>query len=326
MINQGSIIETPRLILRQWQEKDREPFAALNADPDVMRYFPSLLIREESDAFIDKSMTKIRERRFGFFAVEEKASGRLIGLIGLDIPSDDFPCSPCMEIGWRLAKEFWGRGYATEGAHACLEYAFAKLGRNEIVAFTSTLNQPSIRVMQRLGMASDPSENFLNPRVEDGHPLQEHVLYRLKKEDFINVRLVASEQEMAACFSIRHAVFILGQNVPVALEVDGLDPECRQYLLEYGGLPIGTARVRFVEGTTVKIERVAVDTKHQGKGFGKQLMDFILRDLKQNTSAQKAILGAQLEVISFYESLGFKAYGDVFLDAGIKHKMMKLAF
>lgn len=177
-------IESERLVLREWNDKDIEPFVNLNSDPDVMRFFPKLLTANESKLFILKSNSILQEKQFGLWAVEVKNSSDFIGFIGLAEPDFEAPFMPCIEIGWRLAKKFWGKGYATEGALRVLQYAFKDLQLNEVVSFTSELNIPSVRVMERIGMKRDAKEDFKHPRVEPGHRLEKHVLYRLKKNDF----------------------------------------------------------------------------------------------------------------------------------------------
>jgi RimJ/RimL family protein N-acetyltransferase len=173
--------ETERLRLRQWIESDREPFARLNADPRVMEFFPSILDRAASDAGIDRAQAKIAERGWGFWAVESKQNRQFIGFVGLEIPTADLPFSPCVEIGWRLAFEYWGKGYATEAAKAVLKVGFDRLELPEIVSFTTIDNHRSSAVMERLGMTRD-AETFEHPSLPAGHPLREHCLYRLSRE------------------------------------------------------------------------------------------------------------------------------------------------
>lgn len=175
--------ETARLKLRQWRATDRGPFAALNADPRVMECFPAPLARAASDAMADRCQTLIAERGWGFWAVEERAGGRFIGFVGLNVPSADLPFSPCVEIGWRLARPFWGQGLATEAAAAALHVGFEHLDLAGIVAFTATGNTRSRAVMTRLGM--EPSaDTFLHPAVPADSPLREHCLYRLSRESW----------------------------------------------------------------------------------------------------------------------------------------------
>ncbi len=175
-------IETERLHLRQWIESDREPFARLNADPQVMEFFPSILDRAASDGMIDRMQAKIAERGWGFWAVESKQDRQFIGFVGLQTPKADFPFSPCVEIGWRLAFEYWGKGYATEAAQSALKVGFELLELAEIVSFTAMNNNRSSAVMERLGMNNRETETFEHPSLPVGHPLREHCLYRLSRE------------------------------------------------------------------------------------------------------------------------------------------------
>jgi RimJ/RimL family protein N-acetyltransferase len=175
-------IETERLRLRQWIESDREPFAKLNGDPRVMEFFPNMLDRAASDAMIDRMQIKIAERGWGFWAVELKQDNQFIGFVGLQIPKADFPFSPCVEIGWRLAFEYWGKGYATEAAKAALKVGFDRLDLPEIVSFTAINNHRSSAVMERLGMNNRETETFEHPNLSIGHPHRKYCLYRLSRE------------------------------------------------------------------------------------------------------------------------------------------------
>jgi len=173
-------LETSRLLLREWVDTDREPFAEMNGDPEVMQFFPKPLSHEESDRFIIKSNQILSEKKFGLWAVEVKDSKEFIGFIGLAAPAFEAHFTPCIEIGWRLKKQAWGKGFATEGAVTVLQYGFQDLKLSEIVSFTSALNRPSIKVMERIGMTRKEHEDFDHPRIEHGHRLQRHVLYRIK--------------------------------------------------------------------------------------------------------------------------------------------------
>lgn len=166
------MIRTERLLLRQWRDEDKEPFAALNADPEVMEHFPATLTREQSDAFVDRAAIAIAARGWGLWAVD--AAGDFIGFVGLNEPG----FMPGVEVGWRLKREAWGHGYATEAARAALAYARDELRLDEVISFTSTTNVRSQRVMERLGMTRDPADDFDHPRVHDPR-LRRHVLYRL---------------------------------------------------------------------------------------------------------------------------------------------------
>ncbi|EFE08881.1 GNAT family N-acetyltransferase [Citrobacter youngae] len=172
------MLETPRLIIRQWEDKDREPFAALNADPDVMRFFPSPLQKAESDLLADRFSDGIEARGWGFWAVELKETHQFVGSVGLHPQPDKFSFSPCTEIGWRLAKAYWHQGLATEAAEACLTFAFEELRLNEVVSFTSVLNKPSERLMKRLGMKK--IAEFAHPALPAEHILAQHVLYQIE--------------------------------------------------------------------------------------------------------------------------------------------------
>lgn len=170
---------TDRLILRPWRESDRQPFASLNASPDVMRYFPNTLTPAESNGMVDVIEQKMAINGWGLWAVEEKRSGAFVGFVGLNVPSYPLPFSPCIEIGWRLDSAFWGKGYAPEAARKALEIGFEQYGMSEIVSFTAMVNTPSQRVMDKIGMVR--GEEFDHPALEAGHPLRRHVVYRIKK-------------------------------------------------------------------------------------------------------------------------------------------------
>jgi RimJ/RimL family protein N-acetyltransferase len=174
---------TERLLLRQWRDEDLEPFAELNADPETMRYFPAPPSRAESDALAERARRQIADEGWGLWAVEVVDGASFVGFVGLARPSFEARFTPAVEVGWRLAREHWGRGYATEAGRAALAYGFDELGLEEIVSFTSRLNEPSWRVMERLGMRRDRDDDFEHPRLPVGHPLRPHLLYRLSRAD-----------------------------------------------------------------------------------------------------------------------------------------------
>ncbi len=174
-------VRTPRLLLRQWRESDRAPFAAMNADPQVMRFFPSPQSREASDRSIDAWQRELEQQGWSNWAVEVQASGAFAGFIGLTVPKRALPFMPCVEVGYRLAPEHWGKGIATEGAAAALGVGFERLGLQEIVSFTALLNLPSQAVMRRIGMVNS-NEDFDHPAVPEGSPLRRHCLYRIRRE------------------------------------------------------------------------------------------------------------------------------------------------
>lgn len=170
-----------RLRLRQWCAADAESFAALNADPQVMAFFPTTLSRTESDALMRRLQLSISEQGWGLWAAELRATGELAGFIGLNLTSAAFPFSPCVEVAWRLATRYWGRGYATEGAAAAVRVGFSQLGLQSIVSFTAVGNVRSKAVMSRLGM-QESRETFEHPGVPDGNLLRTHCLYRLSRQ------------------------------------------------------------------------------------------------------------------------------------------------
>jgi RimJ/RimL family protein N-acetyltransferase len=173
------MITTPRLVLRPWRDSDLAPFAALNADLRVMEFFPKVLDRAESDAAAARIRDHFDRHGFGLWVVDVQGVADCIGFVGIGVPRIETLFTPCVEIGWRLAFEHWGRGYATEGARAALEFGFATLRLNEIVSDTVPANLRSRRVMERLGMRHSPDEDFDHPLLPEGHPLRRHVLYRL---------------------------------------------------------------------------------------------------------------------------------------------------
>jgi RimJ/RimL family protein N-acetyltransferase len=169
-------LRTPRLLLRGWRAEDRAPFAEMNADPVVREHFPSLLSRNESDRFADRIEAEFFTRGFGLWAVEIPGVAPFAGFTGLSVPSFEASFTPCVEIGWRLAREHWGRGYATEAARAAIEFGFTEIGLDEVVSFTVPANTRSVRVMEKLGMKFSGEFDFA---IAEGHPLRRHVLYRL---------------------------------------------------------------------------------------------------------------------------------------------------
>ena len=174
---------TSRLQLRQWREEDLPAMAAMHADPRVMRYFPAILDREQSDAAVARFANHIRQHGWGFWAVECRHSGACLGLVGLAHIPDDLPVAPGVQVGWRLVADAWGQGYATEAAEAALAVGFATLGLAQILSYTPVINTPSRAVMERLGMHRD-DEDFEHPLLEEGAPLRRHCLYRLLQPEW----------------------------------------------------------------------------------------------------------------------------------------------
>ena len=175
-------LRTERLVLRRWRAEDRDPFAALNADPVVMEHFPATLSRSDSDAMIARAQAALESRGWGWWCLE--IDGHCAGFVGLSVPTFEAHFTPCVEIGWRMASICWGKGYATEAARLVLGFGFEEIGLDEIVSFTTVANWRSRRVMERIGMRRDPNGDFDHPRLAAGHRQQPHVLYRLRATDF----------------------------------------------------------------------------------------------------------------------------------------------
>ncbi len=184
------MIVTERLVLRQWRDSDVDPFARLCADPEVMEFFPSTETYDQTRERVGSNIEFIDDHGWGKWAVEVPGVANFIGFIGLAIPRFR---TDWVEVGWRLDKPYWGFGYASEGASAALAYGFDELGLDEIVSFTAVPNVRSQRVMQRIGMHHDPSDDFDHPNLPDGHWLRRHVLYSLARgEWFAESRRVAA--------------------------------------------------------------------------------------------------------------------------------------
>ena len=170
-------IRTERLLMRRWRDADRRPFAAMNADPEVMRYFPATLGRAASDDLIDRMEALFHRQGFGLWVLEEASAAEFIGFTGLNPMPGGVPGAGGMEVGWRLARHAWHQGYATEAAAAAVGVGFGGAGLTEIWSMTAVLNEPSQAVMRRLGMTLHA--RFDHPRIEPGHPLRPHVVFRL---------------------------------------------------------------------------------------------------------------------------------------------------
>jgi len=180
MSSAGRVLTTERLGLREWRTADFEPFAAMNADPEVMRFFPAPFTREQSRTFFDRLRTSFDQRGFTYFAVERLDTGEWIGFTGLLLQEFAAHFTPCVDIGWRLLPTAWGRGFAVEGARACLELAFERLELDAVHAIAPLANQPSIRVMQRLGMRF--IDEFDHPKLLDDDRLRRCAHYRADAE------------------------------------------------------------------------------------------------------------------------------------------------
>ncbi|MGB8543144.1 MAG: GNAT family N-acetyltransferase [Candidatus Acidiferrales bacterium] len=175
------MIETERLLLRRWNEEDREPFYRVNADPRVMEFMPECMTRAESDLLFERINEHFRKRGFGLFAAELRENHSFIGFVGLAVPSFKARFTPCVEIGWRLSADHWGHGLATEGARAVARYAFGELALDELVSFTVPENVRSRRIMEKIGMTRNAADDFDHPSLPEGHRLRRHLLYRLRR-------------------------------------------------------------------------------------------------------------------------------------------------
>lgn len=179
------IIETARLILRTWTQNDLDPMVLINQDPKVMEHFPSTPTPEETQQFLQKIVDHNNKHGFSLYAVERKDTHEFIGFIGLFCPSFEAHFTPSVEIGWRLASQHWGQGFAPEGAQAVLDYAFHVLNIPEVVSFTTVKNQNSRRVMEKIGLHHDVNDDFNHPNLTEESPLRHHVLYRLDQKTYL---------------------------------------------------------------------------------------------------------------------------------------------
>ena len=177
-------IKTKRLLMRQWRDEDLFDFWMLNSDPEVMEYLPVIPSEKDSNILAHKIINLIEENGWGFWAVENISDKSFIGFVGLNKPKYALPVNPCIEVGWRLARKYWGNGYATEAGYASLEFAFNNLDVNEIYSFTSVANKKSEAVMKRLNMVNANS-NFNHPTIPDNNPYKEHVLYKIGKGSWL---------------------------------------------------------------------------------------------------------------------------------------------
>jgi RimJ/RimL family protein N-acetyltransferase len=180
----GTELRTERLLLRQWKVADLKPFAEMNSDPEVMEFLQGPMERWKSDKMVDRISESFKWRGYGLWAVEVIDGPKFVGYVGLWDAFFDAPFTPAVEVGWRLTRDAWGHGYATEAAQAAVAFGFSKIGLPEIVSFTATENLRSRAVMERIGMTRDESGDFDHPLVPEDSPIRRHVLYRLSAESF----------------------------------------------------------------------------------------------------------------------------------------------
>lgn len=177
-------LRTPRVLLRQWKDSDHDAWAAMNADPQVRRYFPAVLNRAEAQAEADRIHSAIAQRGWGLWALEIPGVHAFAGFVGLNLPGYEAPWMPAVEIGWRLAPAAWHQGYATEAAMATLDFAFTQLELPQVVAMSVPTNTPSHKVMERIGLVRDPDADFDHPRVPVDWPLKRHILHRISPQQW----------------------------------------------------------------------------------------------------------------------------------------------
>ncbi len=178
------IIETERLYLRTWQVLYAKPYFDINQDPKVIEFLLGSMSMEAVNQFMHDKNQQQEKRGFTLWATELKATSEFIGFIGLNYTDWEAHFTPAVEVGWRLGSQYWGKGYATEGAKAALAFGFNTVGLDEVVSFSVPMNQRSLRVMEKIGLQHDPADNFRHPKLALEHPLSQHVLYRLKKENY----------------------------------------------------------------------------------------------------------------------------------------------
>lgn len=321
--------KTERLYLRQWRPEDWESFARLNANPEVMRFYPSPLTREASDAMANRIHSLIQDRGWGFWAVEVPEIASFVGFVGLHIPVADLPFSPCVEIGWRLAAQHWGKGYATEAAKGALQVGFERLRLQEIVSFTSTTNRRSMAVMDRLGM-KHLGETFDHPAIPLGNPLRPHVLYRLSKTQWsmgslpgalgITMNLAlrkAAPQDAETILRINlRSIFelcvpaydasVLRQWVGARTAEYFAKSLSREqiYLAELNGEPVG-----FMDVLKGEILAVYVLPGFERRGIGSFLLSAAIRQALD--AQQRVTVSASLNAVPFYAKYGFRSVKDM---------------
>ena len=249
-------IKTERLILRPWREDDLEPFAQLNADPRVMEFFPGVLTQEESDQFAKRICIAMKQQGWGLWAVSIPDVADFIGYIGLAPVNFVADFTPAVEVGWRLAYDFWNKGYATEGAQAAVKYGFENVHLNEIVSFTAVNNMRSRRVMEKIGMYHDEKSDFDHPKLPEGHALRRHALYRIRTGHFTQIwesppENFQSRVEVAACYVEINSRILLMERASNSAE--GKTWGVPAGKIETGETPHQAAIRELVEETGIKV-------------------------------------------------------------------------
>ncbi len=333
-------LKTDRLLLRRWLPADREPFAALNADPRVVEHLPAALSEQESDALAARIEAHFDEHGFGLWAVEVRGVSAFAGFTGLSIPAFQSHFTPCVEIGWRLAAPFWGRGYASEAARAALAFGFESLGLGEIVSFTVPGNSRSRRVMQRIGMHYDPKDDFDHPSLPEGHPLRRHVLYRIARPEALHgtdidgIRLASADDLPFLREMLFEAAFWRPGSPRPALEAGLARPDLAKLMAGWGragdaaviaesraGDRLGAAWYRLWSADDHSYGFVAPDVPELGlavrpefrrQGIGARLLRALLEQAARE-GIRRVSLSVELEnpAHQLYQRLGFRRVGRV---------------
>lgn len=309
----GPELHSDRLLLRRWRPEDLEPLAAMNADPEVMRCLPAQLSREESDAVAERIERHFEAHGFGFWAVEAPGIAPFIGFVGLANVGFEAPFTPAVEIGWRLARPFWGSGYATEAARAALTFGFNRLRLPEIVAFTVPANARSRRVMERIGMSHDPADDFDHPALAPGHPLRRHVLYRIAAPQPEFRRAVPGQAAMltevgkeAKAHWGYSAEFMAAWEVDLAVTEDFILRGNIEYAVvgdDVAGFYGTIAR----EGG-FELEHLWVRPQYMGRGIGRALFERAIGGLRSAGGGELHIV-ADPDAEGFYRRMGARVVG-----------------
>lgn len=318
-------LTTPRLLLRGWSEADAEPFAAMNADPRVMEYFPNPLSFDESEALRRRCMAELEAEGFGPYAVERRSDGAFLGFVGLHRVKFEADFTPAVEIGWRLRADAWGHGYACEAARAVLDDAFGRLGLARVVAFAAVGNLRSQRVMERIGMRR--TEEFDHPALAADHPLSRHALYAADRPLRFELKAFGELDvaELHALTMLRERVFFLEQHITQP-DADAVD--LRSLFLWHTEADEAVGVLRVIPPGTVgpeaSIGRVAVDARWRRRGICRAMVRRALDEIGRRWPGVAVRISAQSYLTAFYEEMGFEACSDEYLEAGLSHRSMRL--